>query len=64
MRSAKDFGITGQQREMIHHIELIKEFSAYSIPPFTGKTFGEAMEYIEKWWKLAHEDVNSPTFGY
>lgn len=25
---------------------------------------GEASDYIDKWGKLAHEDVNSPKFGY
>ena len=42
----------------------MQEFSAYPLPVFEGKTRGEAADYIDKWGKLAHEDVNSPMFGY
>lgn len=42
----------------------MQEFSIYPLPVFEGKTRGEAADYIDKWGKLAHEDVNSPMFGY
>lgn len=46
------------------YIEDMQEFCAYPIPAFKGTTKGEAAEYIEKYSKLAHEDVNSPMYGY
>lgn len=45
-------------------IESMREFSAYPLPEFTGQTKGEASDYIDKYSKLSHEDVNSPVFGY
>lgn len=45
-------------------IATMMEFSPYPLPQFTGTTRGEASDYIDKWGKLAHEDTNSPTFGY
>ena len=57
----RDKPITEKQRDCI---ESMQEFSPYDIPVFAGTTRGEASDYIDKWGKLAHEDVNSPTFGY
>ena len=57
----RDKPITDKQRECI---ESMQEFSPYDLPAFTGTTRGEASDYIDKWGKLGHEDVNSPTFGY
>ena len=53
--------ITDRQKTCI---EAMMEFSAYNIPKFTGTTKGEASDYIDKYGKLAHEDVNSSTYGY
>ena len=53
--------ITEKQKECIADM---MEFSAYPIPRFTGTTKGEAADYIEKYGKLAHEDISSKTFGY
>lgn len=53
--------ITDKQKELIS--DMMK-FSAYPIPRFTGATRGEAADYIDKYGKLAHEDVNSKMFGY
>ena len=42
------------------------EFSAYPLPDLNLKTLtkGEAADYIDKYHLLAHENVDSPTFGY
>ena len=53
--------ITKKQKEYIIDMQ---EFSYYPLPKFTGTTKGEASDYIEKYRELAHENVNSPTFGY
>lgn len=53
--------ITDKQKECI---EAMMEFSAYPIPKFEGTTRGEAADYIDKFGKFAHEDVNSKMFGY
>ena len=53
--------ITEKQRQCIN---AMMEYSAYKLPAFTGTTKGEAADYIDKYGKLAHEDVNSTTFGY
>lgn len=42
----------------------MQEFSDYPLPAFEGETRGDAADYIDKWGKLAHENVNSPMFGY
>lgn len=57
----RDEAVTEKQ---IAYIRDMQEFSAYPIPVFTGTTKGEASDYINKYRKLAHEDVNSPMFGY
>ena len=57
----RDKPITEKQWQCI---EDMQEFSCYDIPAFTGTTRGEASDYIDKWGKLAHEDVDSPMFGY
>lgn len=57
----RDKPITDKQAE---YISDMMEFSAYPIPPFNGDTRGEAADYIDRYGKLAHEDVNSKTFGY
>lgn len=53
--------ITEKQKALI---EDMQEFSDYPLPKFTGKAKSEASDYIDKYGKLAHEDVNSPFFGY
>lgn len=57
----RDKPITNKQIELINDM---MEFTAYPIPKFTGTTRGEAADYIDKYGKLAHENVNSPMFGY
>ena len=57
----RDKEITKAQKQLISDMQ---EFSSYPLPRFTGTTRGEASDYIEKYYKLAHEDVNSPMFGY
>ena len=51
-------------KNQIDYIAEMQEFSDYPLPKFAGKTKGEAHDYIKKWSKLAHENVNSPMFGY
>ena len=48
----------------MEYIADIMEFSAYNPPKFVGKTRGEAADYIDRYGKLAGEDVNSRVFGY
>lgn len=42
------------------------EFSPYPLPDLNLKTLtkGKAADYLNKYLPLAHENVNSPTFGY
>ena len=61
MKNWRNEPITDKQKSCI---ETMMEFSAYVIPKFTGTTKGEASDYIDKYGKLAFEDVNSSTFGY
>jgi len=51
-------------QKQIECIADMQEFLEYPIPLFTGTTRGEAADYIDKWGKLSHENVNSPMFGY
>lgn len=57
----RDDPITDKQKTLI---DDMMEYSDYLLPQFTGTTKGEAADYIDKYGKLAHEDVNSQTFGY
>ena len=51
-------------QKQLDYIADIMEFSAYNPPKFKGTTKQEASAYIDKYGKLAHEDVSSPMFGY
>ena len=44
----------------------MQRFSPYPLPTLNLKTLtkGEAIDYINKYFFLAHENINSPTFGY
>ena len=53
--------VTKKQKKCIN---AMREYSAYPLPPFKGTTKGEASDYIDKYGKRAHENVNSPMFGY
>ena len=57
----RDDPITEKQKK---YIEDIQEFSGYTLLPFKGTTKGEAADYISEYSELAHEDVNSPMYGY
>lgn len=46
--------------KQLAYIEELQEFSEYPLPPFTGETKQEAKEYIDKYWKLAHEKIYNP----
>ena len=50
-------------QKQIEYIQSMMEFSGYPIPRFTGTTRGEASDYIDKYEKIAHENVDSPKFG-
>lgn len=39
------------------YIEEMQEFSEFPLPPFTGKTKGEAADYIDRYIKTAHERI-------
>ena len=49
-------------QKQIECIKSMMEFSDYPIPRFTGTTRGEASDYIDKYGKIAHENVDSPKF--
>lgn len=53
--------LTKKQKELI---EAMQDFSCFPIPRFTGETRGEASDYIARYGQQAHENVNSPTWGY
>lgn len=57
----RDKEMTEAQKQLIADMN---EFSSYPLPKFTGTTRGEASDYIDKYRELAHENVNSPMFGY
>ena len=44
------------EKQLAYIMEMY-EFSEYPIPPFVGKTKGEASDYIDKYAKRAHERV-------
>jgi len=41
--------------KQIAYIEEMQEFSEIPLPIFTGKTKGDAADYIDKYIKIAHE---------
>lgn len=51
--------------KQINYIKEMNEFSDFPIPKFTGKTKGEASDYINRYQKLAHErfDPNEDMYG-
>ena len=46
------------EKQLAYIIEL-HEFSEYPLPVFTGKTKGEACDYIGRYSKIAHTRVMS-----
>lgn len=46
------------------YIRDLQEMSEYPLPLFTGKTRGEASDYIDKWHRLAHERVDDKADNY
>lgn len=48
----------------LNYIREMQEMSEYPLPPFTGKTRGEASDYIDKWHRLAHERVDDSADNY
>ena len=61
MNSWRDKKPTAKQLELIEEME---EYSDFPLPPFTGKTRGEAYTWIQKNWKLAHESSWAIENGY
>jgi hypothetical protein len=53
--------ITEKQK---NYIMEMTEFSEYPLPPFKGKTRGEASNYINKYNKIAHESLWGILNGY
>lgn len=54
MRNWRDDPVTEKQ---LAYIQEMHEFSDFPLPVFHGKTKGEASDYIDNNWKLAHEKV-------
>ncbi len=50
--------------KQLNYIIEMREFSPYNLPEFNGKTKGEAFEYINKYSKLAHENIWAIQNGY
>jgi hypothetical protein len=50
----RDDPITDKQKALISEMQ---EFSEYRLPDFTGKTKGEASDYIDKWIAKSHEKI-------
>ena len=50
--------------KQLEYIAEMQEFSPYPLPKFTGSTKGEAADYINKWKKLAHENLWAIEHGY
>ena len=59
--SWKDDPITEKQKEFI---EGAMEFSPYPLPEFKGTTKGEASDWIDKYGKLATENLWAIEHGY
>lgn len=59
--SWKDDPITKKQREFI---ENAINYSPYQLPEFTGTTKGEASDWIDKYGKLATENLWAIEHGY
>lgn len=57
----RDEPITEKQKEFI---ESSMDFSVYPLPKFEGTTKGEASDWIDKYGKLATEDVWAVEHGY
>ncbi len=45
-------------------IEEMEEFSDFPLPSFKGTTRGEAHDWIQKNWALAHESAWAIEHGY
>lgn len=56
MSGWRDEPATEKQKNLIAEMH---EFSLFPLPLFTGKTKGEAADYIDKYIKLAHEDFDA-----
>jgi len=52
--SWRDDPATEKQLETIRNMH---EFSEWPLPKFTGKTKGEAADYIDRWIAKAHESI-------
>ena len=61
MSNWRDKKPTTKQLELIAEME---EFSDFPLPPFTGKTRGEAFNWIHENWKQAHESSWAIEHGY
>ncbi len=48
----------------LNYIREMQEMSEYPLPPFTGKTRGEASDYIDKWRRLAYERIDDSADNY
>lgn len=42
--------------KQLKYIAEMREMSEIDLPEFEGETKGEAADYIDKFWKFAHED--------
>ena len=57
----------GNEKPTEKQLELLaemNEFSEFSLPPFTGKTKGEASDWIDQNMKQAHESSWDIEHGY
>ena len=61
MNSWRDKEPTQKQLDLIEEME---EYSDFPLPPFIGKTRGEAHDWIKSNWELAHESSWAMEHGY
>ena len=50
--------------KQLAYIHEMQEFSPYPLPEFTGTTKQEASDYIDKYKRMAHEDLWAIEHGY
>lgn len=55
MNNHRDWRSDPATEKQIAYIEEMQEFSEIPLPIFTGKTKGDAADYIDKYIKIAHE---------
>lgn len=67
MNNHRDWRSDPATEKQIAYIEEMQEFSEIPLPLFTGKTKGDAADYIDKYIKIAHQralDYNERGYSF